>query len=134
MKFISPEQIWNRFRQKEVWSSYAQILLGSIIGGAAYPLFLTPNNIAPGGITGVAIILNYLMKVPVGTASLILNIPLFITGYRTMGKTFAFRSLIATFIFSLMIDILPLEPMTDDPLLSTLFGGILLGVGLGMIR
>ena len=86
MKFISPEQIWNRFRQKEVWSSYAQILLGSIIGGAAYPLFLTPNNIAPGGITGVAIILNYLMKVPVGTASLILNIPLFITGYRTMGK------------------------------------------------
>ena len=122
-----------KVKQKEIWSAYAQILLGSVIGGAAYPLFLTPNNIAPGGITGIAIILNYLLKLPVGTVSLILNIPLFLIGYRTMGRIFAFRSLLATIFFSLMIDILPFKPMTDDPLLSTLFGGVLLGIGLGMI-
>ena len=109
-----------KLKQREIWSAYLQIIIGSIIGGAAYPLFLTPNNIAPGGITGVAIILNYLLKLPVGTVSLILNIPLFLAGYHTMGKIFAFRSLLATVIFSLMIDILPFEPMTNDPLLSTL--------------
>ena len=125
--------LFERCKQKEVLSAYVQIILGSVIGGAAYPLFLTPNNIAPGGITGVAIILNYLMKLPVGTVSLILNIPLFLAGYHTMGKIFAFRSLIATILFSLMIDLLPFAPMTEDPLLSTLFGGVLLGIGLGLI-
>ncbi len=133
LKLISADQIRNRLRQKEVWLAYIQIFLGCVLGGAAYPLFLTPNNIAPGGITGIAIILNYLFALPVGTVTLILNIPLFIAGYRTMGRVFAFRSLVATFVFSMMIDILPLQPMTKDPLLSTLFGGVLLGIGLGMI-
>ena len=133
MKRITLNKIKEELKKKEVWTAYGQILLGSVIGGAAYPLFLTPNNIAPGGITGVAIILNYLMKLPVGTVSLLLNIPLFLAGYHTMGKIFAFRSLLATIFFSLMIDILPFRPMTDDPLLSTLFGGVLLGIGLGMI-
>ena len=113
--------------------AWGQILAGCVLGAAAYPLFLTPNHIAPGGVTGVAVILNYLWAWPVGTVSLLINIPLFIAGYRTMGRLFAFRSLIATLLFSLMIDILPLSPMTEDPLLSTLFGGVLLGIGLGLI-
>ncbi len=117
----------------ERFFSYAQILVGSLIGAAAYPMFLTPNRIAPGGITGVAMILNFLLQWPVGTVSLILNIPLFLIGYRTMGKIFAFRSLVATVLFSLLIDILPLKPVTDDPLLGALYGGVLLGVGLGLI-
>ena len=114
-------------------SSYLQILLGSLIGGAAYPLFLTPNQIAPGGITGVAMILNHLLRWPVGTVSLIMNVPLFLIGYRTMGRIFAFRSLVATLLFSLFIDILPLSPLTTDPLLGTLYGGVMLGIGLGLI-
>ena len=117
----------------ERFFSYAQILLGALVGGAAYPLFLTPNRIAPGGITGVAMILNHLFQWPVGTVSLALNVPLFIISYRAMGKIFAFRSLVATVLFSLFIDILPLKPLTMDPLLSTLYGGVLLGVGLGLI-
>lgn len=127
------ELIRNRVSQKDFWIAYAQILIGCVLGGAAYPLFLTPNHIAPGGLTGVAVILNYLWNLPVGTVSLLLNIPLFIAGYRTMGRVFAFRSLLATLIFSLMIDVLPLPPVTEDPLLSTLFGGVLLGAGLGLI-
>lgn len=122
-----------RANQKELLGSYAQIVLGCIIGGMAYPLFLTPSGIAPGGLTGVGIIFHHLFGFPVGTVSLILNIPLFIFSYREMGPVFAFRSLVAMILFSLAIDLLPLSPMTADPLLATLFGGILLGIGLGMI-
>ena len=121
------------FKRKDLVFAYGQILLGCLIGGAAYPLFMTPNNIAPGGVTGIGIILNYMFGLPVGTVSLVLNIPLFITGYRYIGRIFAFRSLLATALFSVCIDILPLKPMTDDMLLGTLFGGVMLGIGLGLI-
>ena len=117
----------------ERFFSYVQILIGSLIAGAAYPLFMTPNRIAPGGITGIATILNHLLGTPVGTVSLILNIPLFLIGFRAMGRVFVFRSLVTTLCFSLFIDLLPLKPMTTDPLLGTLYGGVLLGIGLGLI-
>ena len=113
--------------------SYAQIILGALIGGAAYPLFMTPNKIAPGGITGIATILNHLFQWPVGTVTLILNVPLFLISYKAMGRIFAFRSLVATLFFTLFIDVLPLQPMTTDPLLGALYGGVMLGAGLGLI-
>ena len=130
------ENLSEHFRsagKKEILSAYLQILLGCVLGAVAYPAFLIPNNIAPGGLTGVATILNYLFRWPVGTVSLVLNIPLFIVGYRSMGKIFAFRSLLATVLFSLLIDLLPIRPVSTDPLLGTLFGGVVLGAGLGLI-
>lgn len=122
-----------RTHKREILMAYAQIFIGSVIGAAAYPAFLIPNNIAPGGLTGVATILNYLAGWPVGITSLVLNIPLFLFGYRTMGKIFAFRSLVATALFTILIDILPLGLVSEDPLLGTLFGGVVLGIGLGLI-
>ena len=122
-----------RTHKREIMIAYAQIVIGSVIGAAAYPTFLIPNNIAPGGLTGVATILNYLAGWPVGITALVLNIPLFLIGYRTMGKVFAFRSLVATAMFTILIDVLPLQPVSEDPLLGTLFGGVLLGIGLGLI-
>ena len=113
--------------------AYLLILLGSLIGGAAYPLFLLPNNIAPGGLTGIATILNYVFGWPVGITSMVLNLPLFLLGYKTMGRVFAFRSLVATILFSLFIDLLKLPPLTDDILLATVYGALVLGVGLGLI-
>lgn len=113
--------------------AYGQILLGCVIGGMAYPMFLVPNAIAPGGLTGVATILNYFFRWPVGTVSFILNVPLFFIGWRSMGRIFAFRSLVATVLFSLCIDMLPLPSVSSDPLLSSLYGGVLLGIGLGFI-
>ena len=103
---------------KERITAWGQILLGCLLGAMAYPWFLVPNHIAPGGVTGLATVLNYLFGWPVGTASLLMNIPLFLIGYRSMGRTFAVRSLGATVIFSLLIDFLPLQPMTHDPLLG----------------
>lgn len=124
---------WKTVLQHEQIIVWTQIVLGCIIGGAAYPLFLTPCNIAPGGLTGVGMILNYLFQFPIGTTALVLNIPLFIMGYRSMGHVFVIRSLVATVLFSLAIDILQLQPLTSDPMLGAIFGGALMGVGLGLI-
>ena len=122
--------------KKNFWTGlkeYSLITLGVLLYVTGWIIFLIPNNIAPGGLTGVATILNYLFHWPVGTVSLLLNVPLFIIGYRSMGKIFAFRSLIATALFSLLIDVLPIRPVSEDPLLGTLFGGVVLGAGLGLI-
>ena len=122
--------------RREQLTAWTLIVLGCLIGGAAYPMYLEPCNIAPGGLSGVAMILNSFTGWPVGITTLVLNVPLFIVGYRSMGRVFAFRSLIATILFSLAIDGLKLintPALTDDPMLGTIFGGVLLGVGLGMI-
>lgn len=118
---------------KESVRAWVLIVLGSLIGAAAYPLFLIPNNIAPGGLSGVAMILNYLFDWPVGVISILLNLPLFMIGYHTMGRQFAFRSLVATLLFSAFIDLWQLPPLTDDPLLGSVYGAVLLGIGLGLI-
>lgn len=119
--------------KREQLMAWVQIVMGCVIGAAAYPTFLDPGKIAPGGLTGVAMILKHLWGWDIGITSLILNIPLFIVGYKAMGRLFAFRSLVATVLFSLMIDLLPLQEITVEPMLGTLYGGILLGIGLGFI-
>ena len=127
------EKLRSRFPHFDSVMAYIQIILGCLIGGAAYPLFLVPNSIAPGGLSGLAMVLNHLFHWPVGMTSLIMNIPLFLVGYKAMGKLFVWRSLVATVVFSLSIDLIKLPAMTVDPLLGTLYGGLLLGVGLGLI-
>ena len=113
--------------------SWLMIIVGCLLGGAAYPLFLTPSSIAPGGLTGVATIFNHLFGFPVGTTSLIMNLPLFILSWKTLGRRFFFLSMAATFLFSLSIDLLPLPRVSDDLLLNAVFGGVMLGLGLGLI-
>ena len=119
--------------KNEQLASAVQIALGCALGALAYPLFLVPNHIAPGGLTGLATVLNYLFRWPVGTTSLVMNVPLFIIGYRAMGRVFVIRSLVATVLFSVLIDLIPVPPMTEQPLLGAVFGGVLLGAGLGLI-
>lgn len=127
------DHIKKKNHQFDVCIAYVQIVLGCVIGGLAYPLFLVPNSIAPGGLSGLAMILNYLLHWPVGLTSLVMNIPLFLIGYKAMGRVFVWRSLVATVLFSVSIDLLKVPAMTVDPLLGTLYGGLLLGVGLGLI-
>ena len=132
------KQHMDKLLGQERLKAYIQIVLGCMVGGAAYPLFLVPNNIAPGGLTGVATILNYLFGVPVGVTSLLLNLPLFLIGYRAMGRTFVIRSFVAMVLFSLAIDLIKLPPLAnpEDPdgvLLGSVYGAVVLGVGLGLI-
>ena len=112
---------------------YLQIFLGCLIGGAAYPLFLTTNDIVPGGLTGAAMIVNHYVKVPIGALSFAMNVPLFMIGWKFIGSIFVLRSLLAMTCFSLAIDVLDLPPLTDDPLLASVYGGLVLGIGLGLI-
>ncbi len=119
--------------KREQWMAWAQIVLGCLIGAAAYPLFLDPGKIAPGGLTGVAMILKHAFGWEIGITSLILNIPLFLIGYKAMGRVFVWRSFCATVLFSLAIDAMPLPAMNFDPMLSSIIGGALLGIGLGFI-
>ncbi len=116
-------------------ADYAVIILGAAVYALSVDFFTAPNQIAPGGVTGISTMLNYLIYVPIGATALILNIPLFIWGAIKSGTRFIIRTIIASSLVSLLIDVLSLLPFhyTGDRILAALFGGILSGVGLGMI-
>lgn len=109
-----------------------------IIGGAFYSIaincFLSRNNILNGGFTGIATILNYLFELPIGTVIFIMNIPVFIIAFKKLGVKFVLRTVWATLINSTFIDLGVFLPVyQNDLLLSSLFGGALVGVALGII-
>jgi uncharacterized membrane-anchored protein YitT (DUF2179 family) len=122
---------------KKAAVDFLLIAVGSVITGMAYTLFLIPHHFVPGGVSGIAIILNYFFKIPVGTQVMILNIPVFILGIRLMGKKYGLRSLIGMVASSLMIDffneIVRLHSATQNKVLASIYGGVMLGIGLGVI-
>ncbi len=126
-------KIMSRILSSKAVRQYAMISVGCVLGAASYPLFLQPNQIAPGGLTGVTTILNFYTGLPIGLGSLILNVPLFMVGWRIIGMRFIIRTLISTLLFSSLIDLLKLQPLSMDPMLASVFGGVLLGAGLALI-
>lgn len=113
----------------------AGVSAGVILTALGLDMFLIPNKIAAGGVSGIATILHYLINVPVGAAMLVLNVPLFAMGIYRMGLRFGFRSLYGTIALSVAVDALaPFLPVpTQDILLASLFGGVLVGLGLGLV-
>ena len=110
------------------------IAAGLLLATLGYRLYLIPNNVAPGGFTGIGQIVNHLFPaVGVGMVNLILNVPLFVLSLRSMGLGFGLRSLLSSVALSLLLDYLPVPAMTDDVLLSAVFGGVLCGVGFGLV-
>ena len=95
--------------------------------------FLAPNTIAPGGVTGFAVVIEKTVKVPIYITNLALNIPLFIFGTKILGKETAIKTLYSTILLSLFLKILPPIVLTHDLLLSSIFGGVLCGIGLGIV-
>ena len=123
---------------KQAVLMWGQILAGIFVCSLAYNMFLIPNEIAPGGFTGIAQLVAHGTGWPVGTITLCLNIPLFLLSARSLGISFGIRSLAATVGLSLMIDLLPIPSLipadtTERMLLATVFGGVLGGVGFGLI-
>ena len=113
---------------------YGLLLVGSLLYAAAIALFLDPNQLAPGGVSGIAIILNYLIHVPTGTLILLMNIPLLALGMWKLGWRFVLSTLVAVVASSVFTDLLaPFGPLTDDPLLAAAAGGALLAVGMGIL-
>ena len=109
------------------------ILVGLIFCALGFNLFLIPNNIAAGGFTGIAQLINSVTGFPVGTIALILNVPLFLVSMKSLGLRFGIRSLAATIGFSLLLDNLRVPVITHDLWLSTVYGGLVSGLGFGLI-
>lgn len=110
---------------------------GSLLLALGIVLFLAPNRIATGGTPGMAILLNYVIDLPIGILMLLINLPLLLAGGKILGKTFAIRSVVAIVLTSFFIDfftqIVHLQPLSHELLLVTLYGGIGIGFGVGLI-
>lgn len=116
-------------------SEFAGVTVGVALVALGLDIFLIPNKIAAGGVSGIATILYYLTGLPVGITMLALNVPLFIWGIYRLGLRFTSRSLYGMIALSVFIDLLaPYVPVpTHDLLLAAIFGGVLAGLGLGLV-
>ena len=105
------------------------IILGCTLMSLGIVLFLLPNQLSSGGISGIATITYYLLNIPMGTMILLINIPLFIMAMYKIGKKFFIKSMIGTVSLSIFIDFLDkLEPLTNDRFLACIYGGIVIGL------
>lgn len=127
-----------KFTKRHAWELLwdgAAFLAGGFLFAVAVNVFTAPNNIAPGGLTGLATMANYLLGTPIGTTIFVLNIPLFIWGVVQINFRFILKTLAATVITSAAIDLTAgwLPPYQGDLMLAALFSGVLSGAGLGLI-
>ena len=115
-------------------ADYAIMILGAFLYTLSFNLFLKHAQIAPGGLTGVAMVINYLFPpLTIGLLSFLLNIPLFLIGLKRIGGSFIINTIITTVIMSFLLDITDgLPAFTQDPLLACIYGGVLMGAGLGL--
>ncbi|WP_373681376.1 YitT family protein [Aneurinibacillus soli] len=110
------------------------IFLGAALVSIGLEIFLVPNNIIDGGIVGISIILSHLTGLTLGLFLFLLNLPFLIIGYKQIGKTFAISTLFGVTVMSIGTSLLhPVSSMTEDPLLAAVFGGIILGIGVGLV-
>ena len=107
-------------------------LVGVVLITLALKGFMIPNKFLDGGIIGISILVHEITKWPFGVLVLVLNIPFLFIGKRMLGKTFAFQSLLTFVLIAVSMTFLDVDPVTSDPLLIALFGGCLIGVGMGL--
>lgn len=131
------EQGWVR-RRWTAWRggllAYCWMTVGIAFAALGLNLFLAPNKIAAGGVSGLAVVVYHLFGLPIGITMLIFNVPLFILGAKILGSSFGARSIYGFVALSLIVDVTApfLERVTPDPVLAAIYGGALLGVGLGI--
>jgi uncharacterized membrane-anchored protein YitT (DUF2179 family) len=117
---------------------YVLITIGALLQALSIRLFLVPGHLVNGGISGLAQLINYYTKFPIGVMILIGNIPLLILGWRHLGgRRFAIRTAYAVIVVSLLTDLLvlflPAEGLSKDLVLNTLYGGVISGIGYGLV-
>ena len=123
---------------KELWGKYKWIfdtVLGSALFALGFSLFLSPNDLSAGGISGLALIFVELTGLgTIGVLSILINLPLFILGGIKIGKRFFAGSLLGMVLSSVLIDLFAMIPMPQmEPLISVLYGGVICGFGLGVV-
>lgn len=132
------DSIKNQLNGRPIMSQvvkYALIVVGAAIGAAGFQFFMLPNAIVSGGLTGIAQIVNRLTGLPVGVLSIILNVPLFIVAWKQFGTDFIVSSFVGTVLYSVFIDAAAMTNIvaTTDPMLASIIGGVIKGLGLGTI-
>jgi len=118
-------------------NSYLQIALGSIFLTFGYSLFIIPHNIVPGGILGLSLVINKLTTLPIGTIALLINIPLLLLGTKLLGKQTGIKTAFSMVIVSTTLDLftmlLPKQAIVNDILVSSIFGGIIIGLAVVIV-
>ena len=125
---------YTRVKRKFNFKKYGYEVLLTIVGcfimACGTSLFLLPNKLSTGGFSGIATIIYYVLKIPMGVTIFILNIPLFALGYIRLGKRFLSKTIIGTALLSLFIDLLDKAPsLTHNQILASVYGGIIVGIG-----
>jgi uncharacterized membrane-anchored protein YitT (DUF2179 family) len=120
------------------FTSYSLIIIGSFILASGFVFFITPNKIIPGGVYGISIVLHYLFGTPVGVMALLFDIPLTLIGIRILGPRFGFKTVLGFSLTAVFNDTITFfwgyKPLVEgDVLLSCIFGGVLVGLGLGLM-
>lgn len=125
----------SRAALKTALIDFTGILVGSVILAVGMNMFMIPNMLAPGGVSGLAVVLYHLFRLPVGATIILLNIPLFIVGYLVLGPRVVIQSLLGTFLFSIAVEATApyLPAATDDLLLASVYGGVVMGIGVGLV-
>ncbi|WP_053366639.1 YitT family protein [Bacillus sp. FJAT-27245] len=123
-----------RLTRVQILARTIGIFLGSVLTAVGLEIFLVPNKVIDGGIVGVSIMLSHVTGISLGLFIFILNIPFFYLGYKQIGKTFAFSTLFGITSLSIFTALFhPVPPFTADILLATVFGGMAVGVGVGLV-
>ena len=125
---------WINENRKRIIISITVTILGSIIMAFGVSVFLLPSQLSSGGVAGIATILYYLFNIPMGTTILLVNIPLFILAFYKLGKQTFIYSIVGTMSLSIFVDFFEKIPIiTEDRLLASIYGGILIGFGTGLV-
>ncbi|MBE3596572.1 MAG: YitT family protein [Hydrogenibacillus sp.] len=111
----------------------ALIVFASFILAVAYNLFLLPHKVLSGGVSGVAMVIGLITPVNTGTVILLLNLPLFLFGFYTLGRLFIIRSALSVAVTALAMNLIPVHPLATDPILSSVFGGAIAGLATGLV-
>jgi uncharacterized membrane-anchored protein YitT (DUF2179 family) len=131
---IRSKVIHKRLRKRQVLIRTFFIFLGALMVSVGLEIFLVPNHIIDGGITGISIMLSHLTGIKLGMFLFLFNLPFLLLGYKQMGKTFALSTLLGVVVMSIgTTALLPVPSLTQDLLLSAVFGGIILGIGVGLV-
>ncbi|GAB6931229.1 YitT family protein [Paenibacillus sp. JCM 10914] len=118
----------------EIVKRFIFITIGAILMAVALEVFLVPNQIIDGGITGISIVLSAITPLKLGVFLFLINLPFLYVGYKQIGKTFAFSTLYGIIVLSLTTMYLHhFEPFTNEKILAVLFGGLILGLGVGLV-
>ena len=134
MAFITKEKLFS----KKWFIAYSLIVVGTFIMAAGFVFFIAPYKIVPGGVYGISIVLHHMFGTPVGLVALAFDIPLTILGVRILGPRFGIKTVVGFVLTAVFVDLLTWiygeSPLVEgDPLLSSIFGGVLVGLGLGLI-